>query len=342
MKFKWGKKSYTFMVIPDANNRVLRFRLSAHALYILLIVALSVICLTLAVHLISLKNAEAKRLIAAELESKTTAYENEIEYKDRTIEELQNDLLTLSEQAEEMKIKFDELKALEEQLRQFSEVKPGDPVDRPVAISSITREENGELEPGNLAGGVGGRMLNVEDEHIEALVADTRKMLSGMDGEIGLLIANLSNAKEKMLETLRLMKVTPSIWPTESRKITSKYGTRRDPFSRRPAFHAGIDISGNVGDPVYATADGTVVSAGYDRAYGYNVVIRHANGLQTRYAHLRKNLVKKGQKVSQGDKIGLLGSTGKSTGPHLHYEIIKNGKTIDPLPYLQTAGLEEH
>lgn len=338
MNIKWGKKTYTFMIIPDANAKIKRFRLSAHMLYILTILILTSVCLTLAVHIQSLKNAEAKRLIAEELKAVTSAYENTIEDKDRTIETLQLDLLTLSEQAEYIKVKFDELKLLEQQLLHISEVKPGEPVDRPVMIASAGTESSADRDEPL---GIGGIMLEAGDEHMEALVADTRKTLSGMNREIGDLIINFTNAKEQMEKALQLMKVTPSIWPTRSTKVTSKFGTRRDPFSRRPAFHAGIDISGRSGDPVYATADGTVISAEYDRSYGYNVVIRHANGLQTRYAHLRKILTKKGQKVQQGEEIGLLGSTGKSTGPHLHYEIIKDGKAIDPMPYLQTARLEE-
>jgi len=340
MKIKWGKKTYTFVIIPDANNKVMRFRLSTHLLLLLAAVALCAASLAIGAHISALKSAESSKLIAEKLELKTQEYESELEDKERMIEELQSDLLTLSEQTESMKEKFEELKRLEEQLLNITEIKPGEPVDRPVAISSIQRDLSAAAATdGQL--GMGGGMIEVSDEHIEALVADTRSALLGMNREIGTLLANFENARERMLETLYLLRVTPSIWPTESDKISSKYGTRRDPFTRKLAFHAGVDISGNTGDPVYATADGTVVSAGYDRSYGYNVIIRHDNGLSTRYAHLRKILVEEKQKVRQGEIIGRLGSTGKSTGPHLHYEIIKNGKTIDPMPYLQSARLEE-
>jgi murein DD-endopeptidase MepM/ murein hydrolase activator NlpD len=128
-----------------------------------------------------------------------------------------------------------------------------------------------------------------------------------------------------------------NIWPTESKKITSRFGYRRDPFTKRKSFHAGIDIGGQINDPVYATAAGKVVAAGYQRAMGYYVAIDHGNGLQTRYLHLNKILVRPGSLVEKGQRIALLGNTGRSTGPHLHFEIIKNGQLVDPLSYLQAA-----
>jgi murein DD-endopeptidase MepM/ murein hydrolase activator NlpD len=100
-------------------------------------------------------------------------------------------------------------------------------------------------------------------------------------------------------------------------------------------FHTGIDYSGSVGDPYVAAASGKVVSAGWNGNYGYSLVIDHGNGIQTRYAHSSKLLVKAGQSVSKGQTIGLVGSTGRSTGPHLHFEVIINGDTVNPLNYLR-------
>lgn len=117
--------------------------------------------------------------------------------------------------------------------------------------------------------------------------------------------------------------------------ITSRFGYRRNPFTNKGReMHSGIDFSGKRGDPIKATASGTVTFSGYQGDYGYVVMIRHANGYETRYAHLIKPLVRKGQKVDVGNTVGLLGSTGRSTGPHLHYEILKNNKKINPERYL--------
>ena len=116
--------------------------------------------------------------------------------------------------------------------------------------------------------------------------------------------------------------------------VTSRFGYRANPFTRRGReMHSGVDLRGKTGQPIQATANGTVVHAGYEGEYGNVVKVRHANGYETRYAHLVKVLVKPGQKIEAGNLVGLLGSTGRSTGPHLHYEILKNGVKINPEKY---------
>jgi murein DD-endopeptidase MepM/ murein hydrolase activator NlpD len=117
-------------------------------------------------------------------------------------------------------------------------------------------------------------------------------------------------------------------WPLRG-PINSYYGYRKG------EFHTGIDIGGHTGDPYVAAASGTVVSAGWNGNYGYTLVINHGNGIQTRYAHSSKLLVKAGESVSKGQTIGLVGSTGRSTGPHLHFEVIVNGDTVNPMSYLR-------
>ncbi len=114
------------------------------------------------------------------------------------------------------------------------------------------------------------------------------------------------------------------------RRISSRFGYRRDPFRRRLALHAGIDFKAAYGSPVLATAPGTVVRAGWTGSYGKLVEIRHANGLVTRYAHLSRIRVRAGQRVRAGERVGRLGNTGRSTGPHLHYEVRLFGKPLNP------------
>jgi murein DD-endopeptidase MepM/ murein hydrolase activator NlpD len=126
---------------------------------------------------------------------------------------------------------------------------------------------------------------------------------------------------------------TPSIWPTYG-WLTGTFGGRPDPFTGEPAFHQGLDISTEKGQPVYATANGTVQSASYTGEYGNLIVVGHDFGLSTRYGHLSRFNVKPGSTVKRGDVIGFVGSTGRSTGAHLHYEILANGKLINPLQLL--------
>jgi murein DD-endopeptidase MepM/ murein hydrolase activator NlpD len=126
---------------------------------------------------------------------------------------------------------------------------------------------------------------------------------------------------------------TPSIWPAHG-WLTGTFGNRSDPFSGEPGYHQGLDISTDKGQPVFATADGVVESASYSGDYGNLVVLKHGFELMTRYGHLSGFAVKAGQQVKRGNVIGFVGSTGRATGAHLHYEILANGKLINPLQLL--------
>ena len=130
-----------------------------------------------------------------------------------------------------------------------------------------------------------------------------------------------------------LASATPSIWPTRG-GLTGFFGRRSDPFTGEPGVHQGIDISTEKGQPVFATADGVIDSAGYSGDYGNLVVVKHDFGLATRFGHLSRFAVKPGQSVVRGDILGYVGSSGRSTGAHLHYEILVNGRLIDPLQLL--------
>ena len=126
---------------------------------------------------------------------------------------------------------------------------------------------------------------------------------------------------------------TPSIWPAHG-WLTGTFGGRSDPFTGEPGYHQGLDISTDKGQPVFATADGTVESASYNGDYGNLIVLKHGFDLMTRYGHLSGFNVKPGQSVTRGAVIGYVGATGRATGAHVHYEILANGKLINPLQLL--------
>ena len=130
-----------------------------------------------------------------------------------------------------------------------------------------------------------------------------------------------------------LAAATPSIWPVVG-WISSSYGNRADPFTGGADFHAGVDIYADAGQPVRAAADGTVVSAKYAGNFGNLVVLDHGFGIGTRYGHLSRFAVSEGQRLRRGDVVGLVGSTGRSTSAHLHYEITLNGRPANPLRLL--------
>ncbi len=130
----------------------------------------------------------------------------------------------------------------------------------------------------------------------------------------------------------------PSDKPVKTGAFTSGYGVRSDPFQGRAAMHAGIDLSGPVGTPIYATADGTVAAAGWSSGgYGNLVKIDHGRGIETRYAHLASIAIQPGQHITRGQMIGSMGSTGRSTGSHLHYEVRIDDRAVNPIPFMKST-----
>lgn len=130
-----------------------------------------------------------------------------------------------------------------------------------------------------------------------------------------------------------LLASTPAIWPTTG-WMSSAFGYRKSPFTGLKEFHRGIDIATRMGTPIIAPADGTVTSARTNGGLGKCIVIKHGHGMVTRYGHLKKYLVKPGTRVKRGDKIALVGNTGRSTAPHLHYEVHLNGIAVNPAKYI--------
>ncbi|HEU4366178.1 MAG TPA: M23 family metallopeptidase [Candidatus Krumholzibacteria bacterium] len=141
------------------------------------------------------------------------------------------------------------------------------------------------------------------------------------------ILAELETANEKL-------RTTPSLRPVNVGFVSSRFGWRMDPMSGRRTMHRGADFSARLGTPVHATADGVVTYSGVWRTYGNVVEISHGSGFVTRFAHLQRRLVQKGQRVTRGDVIGRVGSTGRSTFSHLHYEIEENGERVDPMRYV--------
>ena len=125
--------------------------------------------------------------------------------------------------------------------------------------------------------------------------------------------------------------------PLDNFALMSGFGARHDPFTGQAAMHYGLDMSAPMRTPVMATAPGTVVVAGWKSRYGRMVEIDHGNGLRTRYGHLYKINVRRGQKVDFREVVGLLGSSGRSTGPHVHYEVLVNGEPTDPNKFLRAG-----
>ena len=198
--------------------------------------------------------------------------------------------------------------------------------NRVEAVEDTSRklaEKSGVVDQEPVLPGTGGPALPIDPNSLAAL----EKKMNQLERNI--------NAYETIL---RERGYTPSIWPVVG-KLESGFGGRRNPFGGRGyEFHTGQDIDAQTGDPVVAGAKGTVSFAGVQNGYGNLVVIDHGGGLTTRYGHLSHIDVAQGQGVERGQFIGKVGSTGRSTGPHLHYEIRINDEPVDPLQYLLTSS----
>lgn len=142
-----------------------------------------------------------------------------------------------------------------------------------------------------------------------------------------------ANDQEKTARSTDKLATSPSIWPVNG-SITSGFGWRNSPWEDGSELHPGIDIATNMGTPVVATADGEVVKSGWSGGYGNIVQINHGNGIETIYGHNSQIAVSVGQSVRKGQVISYAGSTGRSTGPHVHYEVRVNGSAVDPMKYL--------
>ncbi|HYC90906.1 MAG TPA: peptidoglycan DD-metalloendopeptidase family protein [Thermoanaerobaculia bacterium] len=147
---------------------------------------------------------------------------------------------------------------------------------------------------------------------------------------------DLSELEEKFVAQSRMLSSTPSIAPVRG-ILTDGFGGRSDPFTREPGQHNAIDISSAVGQPIRSPADGIVVKAEWASGYGNVIYISHGYGYSTRYGHLSSFAVRPGARIKRGDVIGYVGSTGRSTGPHLHYEVRVNNNPVNPLEYILNA-----
>ena len=161
--------------------------------------------------------------------------------------------------------------------------------------------------------------------------------LGAIDAQLGRVeqqIASVASAAAE--QSLALMRL-PTRLPIPGAELTSSFGNRIDPFAHSHAFHAGLDFAARAGTPIVSAAGGIVAFAGFKRDFGWVVEIDHGNGLATRYAHASQLLVRTGEVVVPGDRIAMVGSSGRSTGAHLHFEVLRSGDQIDPRRYL--AGM---
>ena len=301
----WGRTRVVFAMIPQSERPSRKFEIRRFSL--LAIVLTIAICIGAAIISIGAYSTKSVKVISLEAQL-SDAYRS----IDRLRESSEN---LLSETA-----KF------EEKLGQVIEIaqSKGKPT-----VQQSTSEEI--LKVAGLDDPILGQLSNdpVSRDLLKLNnIADTLEKSLGALDDIAKMLASQKD----------IMTEVPNIWPIKGNlgHITMYFGQNENPFSTGQWYlHTGIDISTNrIGDTVLATADGKVIDIHYDSSLGNSITIQHSHGFTTRYGHLRSFAVKKGQRVSQGDVIGYLGNTGKTTGPHLHYEVYLGTSLIDPLRFL--------
>ena len=200
-------------------------------------------------------------------------------------------------------------------------------------LTQMAELEDGEFNF-DLTPAQGGRALKNEQMAVQGTVQEQ------LDG----LLAEISDRQSQLLVLENLMinrhlteQVEPEGRPVSSGYISSYFGNRADPFTGKTARHKGIDFAGRAGNEILAVAAGVVTWSGDRFGFGTMVELNHGNGFVTRYAHNQENLVQVGDKVEKGQRIALMGSTGRATGPNLHFEVLRNGKVVDPLDYIRKS-----
>ncbi len=238
------------------------------------------------------------------------------EQRDRLVrveQDVDDQVAALAARVGRMQAQMIRLDALGKQLTEVAKLKRGEfDFDQPPALGGPeTGPGEGPVVPA----------LDAMLDTLDAQIDDRRRQLTALQ--------NLIMTRELARQ------IVPGGRPVETGYISSLYGMRTDPFDGNQAMHRGIDFAGAPGAQVLAVADGIVSHTGVDGGYGRMVEITHGNGYVTRYAHNAKLLVKPGQTVKRGDAIALMGSTGRSTGTHVHFEVLRNGQPINPLSFVR-------
>lgn len=329
MKRRWWNDSMTLLIIRDAEKAVRQVNVPK-----LLIVSVPIAALmSLSGFILSmqLKSAQQIHELEGRLSSQSFALDITVKDKDEAIRLLQNEVVRLSAEANSVKTKVSEMSNLESQLEQFVGTYIDDNrKDESERITSMTDHTWNNTEQ------VGGEEFNVSNDELLQLARDSRYELQTVNSLLQSMQDSMPVTLQRAMNKQAVIEGTPSIWPTKSQVITSSFGYRSDPLTGNLSFHSGIDIGASTGDPVYAAANGTVIAAEYSSSRGNYIVVRHINGLETWYMHLSKIEVKVNQKVTKSKRIGKVGSSGRSTGPHLHFEVVQNGNVTNPLPYMRT------
>lgn len=298
-------KKFTILLIPEGAKKVKRLTLPRLVLPLLFIVLFSAV--GMAGYWFQQYQSVCKNL------PNVQALQRQTDRQQAQVESFYRDLGTLKDQMT--------------QLKQFNR--------RLRILANLEKPSNNEE-----AFGVGGPDTDSAGTGLQVSPNTRERRMQYMRRDLDQLVTETEMQREVQRELAKFLQerrsvlaATPSIWPVHG-WVTSGFGYRISPFTGKRAFHSGLDISSRMKTPIIAPADGVVTFRGVQGGFGRMIVINHGHGIVTRYAHLSKYNVKVGQKVKRGDNIALLGNSGRSTGPHLHYEVLLSGVPTNPRYYI--------
>jgi hypothetical protein len=301
VQLKKNKRLFTIMVIPHTEESIISIRIPLYLLQILSVILLIGLML-------SFVWIKSYRVLKGDVE--------EIFHLREENRALIGQLDVLAQETEDLRKKVEQIDNLSREICTLIELPPPEEKNEPPILLAF--HENVRALPSRGNNQVFDKaVLNVS--HLREVIPEKNQ--------------ELLQLKESIEEYRKQMAATPSIWPAGG-KVTSEFGPRRSPLSRRKEFHFGIDIAGPRGTPILATAEGEVVFASYRIGFGNTIIIDHGYGITTVYAHLKNFNVHLGSSVQKGQVIGYMGSTGYSTGVHLHYEVHRKGVAVNPRAYL--------
>jgi murein DD-endopeptidase MepM/ murein hydrolase activator NlpD len=292
---------YTVLVVSDHSQAVRKFRVGRgsirHGLY--LAAAVAVVCLAFAAHYLALLS---------------TASENRVLKEENA--QLRSQILLVQEKVAHISATLDRVERFDAKLRSaVTQLEP----DRKLAVGPLAERAH---DPASGPPPAAKHDLEHLPGTLEALAGEAMKQES-----------SLREMQEYFEDQRSMLASTPSLWPTRG-WVTSDFGARLDPYTAERTMHRGLDIATPVGQPVASPSDGTVVFAGTENGYGKVLVIDHGYGVKTRYGHLSEIFVRPGDRVRRGARVAAVGNTGRSTGPHLHYEVRVNGIPENPRKFI--------
>jgi murein DD-endopeptidase MepM/ murein hydrolase activator NlpD len=315
---KWKQRWWTLQLVPHGKGEVKSFKV---IFLPIVIFVLFFVCLLITTGASTYYLWDVNRELGDHIHDL-----NQVQIENHNLKvhigDLKNELTNLNNDVRDLQEWLTEVELLEQELR---ELEPSGKLDN--ELLELTKSSSIRIS------GYGLDSQSTSHD-ISQFIEQTKIKIESIRVNAGLQQVQLTQLKEQIEEEQYLAQFIPSIPPAKGR-VTSPFGWRRDPLNGRNRLHEGIDFADSYGAPIYAAANGTIIAAKRNSHFGKQIIIDHGNGYRTTYSHLTGYNVKKGDIVEKGETIGKMGSTGRSTGVHLHYEIHKNGQPINPLGYIR-------